>query len=119
MQRALVILAFVLLVCGTPATAGAAWSRYFGPSGTMYCCGGTPNSASSGFAYWTTNRVWRPVNLPYLFRLGYVVNGVNHFSASNGVDNPFTWPAYGYNYLYCTYVGTYFSVYPVTCEGFQ
>jgi hypothetical protein len=83
----------------------------------MYCCI-SPNSAASGYAYWTTNRVWRPT--PYwAFRLGYVSNGNDHYSASNAGDNPFTWPAYGYNYVYCIYVSGSPSVYPVTCEAYQ
>jgi len=114
--RGVIVAVVTALALAVSVSGAAAWSNYFGP-GTMYASAGS-DIAVSGWNNWTNNRVYRPLN--YNFYLGYFTNGSGfHYSTDNAGDNPFYWPAYGYNYLICgwDWNGTYSSVNPVTCQG--
>jgi hypothetical protein len=112
------ITVFTLLGTGTVASA-AQWYNYWG-SGTM-----TQNplvvEGHSGWNYWTNNRVYRPYAHPfYLMYVG--TNGVPHGSADNSTNNPFYFPAYGYNRIWCVWDIQYDytpSISPVTCQGYR
>jgi hypothetical protein len=120
-RLALLLVASVVMasvVLAMSPSAAAQWPSYFGP-GTFYQYPYGQNSAASGWNYWTNNRVYRPLGHP--FQLAWTTGGGNdHWSASNSWDNPFYFPAYGYNALFCRW--RYWedgapSIYPVTCQG--
>lgn len=103
-----------------PNLAHAAWSNYWG-QGQMVASPIDPSlsSGSSGYACHTNNRVYRATG--NAFWLAYY-NGTAHWSTDNSIDNPFAWPAYGYNTVQCywrppSYDGR--TLNPVTCQGYS
>jgi hypothetical protein len=111
----LALVAFAALAL--PAAADAEWRNYVGPEATFSQFGRT--SGTSGYNYWTGNRVWRPIGHP--FYLYHCNSSGCHYSASNSGSNPFSFPPYGYSYLGCVweyYFDNALTVYPVTCQGY-
>jgi hypothetical protein len=115
-----IALVAVLVCVATPQIGHAAWANYWG-QGTMVASPIDPSkySGSSGYANHTDNRVWRPTH--NAFWLAYY-NGTAHWSTDNSLDNPFEWPAYGYNTVQCYWDPPALdgrTLSPVTCRGFQ
>jgi hypothetical protein len=114
MKVAITAIYAALVLAVVPSLAYAGWTTYYGPASMGGGCGSCVISAASGYDNNTNNRVYRPLGVP--FELGYD-NGSPHWSTSNSTDNPFYWPAYGYNYVWCTDDGGQTS--PVTCERYS
>jgi hypothetical protein len=84
-------------------------------------------TASTGWAYWTNNRVFRDLTHP--FKLRYTpYGGGAHTSAVNDSVNPFYYASYGYNQSSCFWLYLsdpwytellYEDLYPVSCQAFQ
>ena len=109
---ATVVLALLLV----PLAAAGSWTTYWGP-GTFIKPSTT--SATSGYNYWTSQRVYRPTGHPFYL---YYYNGSSHYSTDNSTDNPFSWTASGYNFVGCFWDygidGSSSSISPVTCEAY-
>src|SRR4029079_13383154 len=109
----------VLVCVAIPQIGHAAWGNYWG-QGTMVASPIDPSkySGSSGYVDHTDNRVCRPTH--NAFWLAYY-NGTAHWSTDNSLDNPFEWPAYGYNTVQCYWDPPALdgrTLSPVTCQGF-
>jgi hypothetical protein len=120
MKRPMLVLiaALALLVVSPPAAAQ--WPSYAGPNATFYnYWWGNYYYEVSGWNYWTSNRVYRPIGHP--FHLTWCgLDYQCHTSVTNSGTNPFYHNAYGYNSVMCTW--NYWEdwaldVYPVTCQS--
>lgn len=106
----------VLALALVPIASAGSWSTYWGPGTFMKSPPTT--GATSGYNYWTSQRVYRPTGHPFYL---YYNNGSAHYSTDNSTDNPFVWTASGYNLVGCFWdyqIDSSSSVSPVTCEAY-
>lgn len=122
--KAILVGAVCLVALALPASSLAgSWTVYWNqmlfpvPSG---------NHAHSGWAYWTSHRVYRSVTPPTVlhFHLEYChTDGTCHWSASNATNNPFYYTPYGYSKLWCYWDywndSGYLEAYEPSCQGFK
>lgn len=117
-MRRLLVLTVLAVAMAVSASASAGWGTYWGP-GTFTAFMSSPET--SGYAYYTNNRVYRPIGHPfYLFY--HDTNLIYHWSADDYSTNPFYFASYGYNNSGCGWDSAKdgsTTVSPVTCEAYS